>query len=127
MNHERIVLACKHAGTMLPDYWSGHHLAHIQVPVDPTTTITQLRAALHSELNEGAVMGSDRRTRDDSGEVGDRWYKAAHAAIYRDVRLSHPRTTLRPFRELKPQPEDSDVTVYAYFVFQDLNPNAEQP
>lgn len=127
MNHERIVLACLHADTCLPDYWSGHHLAHIQVPVDRDTTITQLRAALHSELNQGAVAGSDRRTRDDSGEVGDRWYKAAHAAIDRDVRLKHPRTTLRPFRDLEQQEEDSEITVYAYFVFQDLNPNAEQP
>ena len=127
MTHERIVLACQHADTCLPDYWSGHHLAHIQVPVYHDTTITQLREALHRELNEGAVMGSDRRTRDDSGEVGDRWYKAAHAAIDRDVRLKHPRTTLRPFRDLEPQTEDSEFTVYAYFVFQDLNPNAEQP
>ena len=127
MQHERIVLACLHADTCLPDYWGGHHLAHIQVPVYHDTTITELRAALHSELNEGAVMGSDRRTRDDSGEVGDRWYKAAHAAIDRDVRLKHPRTTLRPFRDLEPQEEDSEITVYAYFVFEDLNPNAEQP
>lgn len=127
MTHERIVLACLHADTCLSDYWGGHHLAHIQVPVHHDTTITELRAALHRELNEGAVMGSDRRTRDDSGEVGDRWYKAAHAAITRDVRLKHPRKTLRPFRDLEPQTEDSDFTVYAYFVFEDLNPNAEQP
>jgi hypothetical protein len=112
---------------MLPDYWSGHHLAHIQVPVDRTTTITQLRAALHSELNEGAVAGSDRRTLDDSGPDGDAWYKAAHAAIDRDVRLKHPRTTLRPFRDLEAQLDDDDYSVYAFFVFVDLNPNAPQP
>lgn len=125
MNHERIVLACQHAGTMLPDYWSGHHLAYIQVPVGRDTTITQLRAALHSELNEGAIAGSDRRTRDDAEEFDD-WLKAAHAAIDRDVRLNHPRTTLRPFRDLGAQLDD-DYSVYAFFVFADLNPNAPQP
>ena len=125
MTHERIVLACQHAGTMLPDYWSGHHLAHIQVPVDRGTTITQLRAALHSELSQGAIAGSDRRTRDDVDEFGA-WLKAAHAAIDRDVRLKHPRTTLRPFRDLEAQ-LDGDYSVYAYFVFADLNPDAPQP
>ena len=123
MQHERIVLACQHAGTMLPDYWSGHHLAHIQVPVDRDTTITQLRAALHSELSQGAIAGSDRRTRDDAEDF-DSWLKAAHAAIDRDVRLKHPRTTLRPFRDLDVQLDDDDHSVYAFFVFVDLNPNA---
>lgn len=125
MQHERIVLACQHAGTMLPDYWSGHHLAHIQVPVYRDTTITQLRAALHSELNEGAIAGSDRRTRDDAEDF-DNWLKAAHAAIDRDVRLKHPRTTMRPFRHLEAQLDD-DYSVYAFFVFVDMNPNAPQP
>lgn len=127
MNHERIVLACKHAGTMLPDYWGGHHLAHLQVPVDRGTTITQLRAALHSELNEGAVAGNDRRTRDDSGPDGDAWYKAAHAAIERDVRLKHPRTTLRPFGHLEADAGEDGASIYAFFVFEDLNPNAPRP
>lgn len=70
------------------------------------------------------MAGSDWRTRDDSGADGDAWYKAAHAAIERDVRLKHPRSTLRPFGDIEEVLEDSDYTVYAYFVFVDLNPNA---
>lgn len=113
----RIVLNCQHAGTCLPDFWSGHHAAHIQVPVSRDTTMKELRQMLHRELNEGAVAGSDDRTRDDSGDIGDAWYKAAHAAINRDVRLAKRG---KPFGNLEPESEDDYCeSVYAFFVFTD--------
>jgi len=115
--NERIKLNCFHVDTCLPDYFGGHHKAHIQVPVYPHMTLGELRKALHNELNQGAVGGSDTRTRDDNGVIGDKWYKAAHAAINRDVRQSGPGRK-RPFSDI----EDGDdcATVYAYFIFDDV-------
>ena len=111
----RIVLNCQHAGTDLPDYWGGHHAAHIAVPVTRDTTMKELRQMLHDELNQGAVAGNDDRTRDDSGDVGDAWYKAAHAAVDRDVRVAKRG---KPFGHLEPESDDGE-SVYAYFVFAD--------
>ena len=113
----RIVLSCQHVDTCLSGFWSGHHAAHIQVPVSRDTTMKELRRMLHSELNEGAVAGNDDRTRDDSGDIGDAWYKAAHAAIDRDVRLAKRG---KPFGHLEPESEDDCCeSVYAFFVFTD--------
>lgn len=117
MTMQRVILNCQHADTCLPDYWSGHHLAHIAVPVCRQTTMRDLRRALHAELSQGAVAGSDDRTRDDSGTVGDAWFKAAHAAINRDVKLASAGRRL-PFGDLEAA-DDDDVSVYAYFVFSD--------
>lgn len=113
----RIVLNCQHADTCLSDFWGGHHAAHIQVPVGRDTTTKELRQMLRSELNQGAVAGSDDRTRDGSGDIGDAWFKAAHAAINRDVRLGKRG---KPFGDLEPESEDDRCeSVYAFFVFTD--------
>lgn len=113
----KIRLNCQHAATCLSDYWSGHHLAHICIPVYRGMSPAAVRAALHSELNQGAVMGSDDRTRDDSGYIGDAWFKAAHAAVNRDVKPAR-KGTRQLFMDLEPETEDSE-SVCAYFVFTD--------
>lgn len=114
-------LTCAHVDTCLPDYWSGHHLAHISVPVYNGTTPKALRDALHGELNQGAVCGSDDRTCDDSGDIGDAWYKAAHAAINRDIKHKvKGKRNLFPDLEKPPKNGNRDFDdVYAYFVFID--------
>ena len=111
----KITLSCIHYDTCLPDYFGGHHLAWICVPVDKRTTFQGLRDSLHSKLNMGAIGGNEPLTRDDSGEDGDKWFKAAHAAINRDVK---PRVkgTRRPFADIEPADESEDC-VYAYFIF----------
>ena len=111
----KITLSCIHYDTCLPYYFGGHSLAWVCFPVDKRTSFKGLREGLHSELNMGAIGGSEPLTRDDSGEEGDAWFKAAHAAINRDVR---PRVkgTRRPFADIE-SAEDSDDSVYAYFVF----------
>ena len=104
-----------HADTCLSCYWRGDSRAHLQVPVYRGMKVSDLRRALHNELNEGAVAGSDERTRDDSGDIGDLWYKRAHAAINRLKTINRARTL---FHDLEPYSED-DETVYAFFVFVD--------
>lgn len=39
----------------LPDYFGGHHLPVLQVPVDGATTRRQIANMLHSELNIGVI------------------------------------------------------------------------
>lgn len=82
----------------------------------------ELRSALHSELAQGVVAGADERTRDDSGDIGDAWYKAAHAAINRDVRFKSKNARL-PFRDLEEDGDDCE-SVYAFFVFSDIERQA---
>lgn len=113
----RIILEAVHVDTCLPCYWSGHHLAHVQIPVYRGMSLKAIKDALHSELNEGAVAGSDERTRDDSGEEGDKWYAAAHAAVNR---IKPEKKGQRQFFMDLEEPDDHalyDDSVYAFFVF----------
>lgn len=112
-------LECAHADTCLPDYWGGHHAAHIQVPVYKGMHLSELKSALHSELNQGAVMGSDERTFDNSGAIGDAWYKRAHAAINRIKPAVKGKRRLFEDLEESSAADDGCATVYAYFVFID--------
>ena len=115
----KITLNCQHADTCLSDFWGGHHLAHVSIPVWRGMTPAEVRRQLHSEINQGAIAGSDDRTRDDSGAVGDAWFKAAHAAINRDVRPAR-KGARRLFLDLEPETDDDcGESVYAYFVFAD--------
>lgn len=115
----RIVLECAHVDTCLSDFWGGHHLAHVQIPATRGMTLAEVKRQLHSELNQGAVAGNDERTRDGSGEEGDAWYKAAHAAVNKIKPAV--KGTRRVFMDLEETPEDDDCgeTVWAYFVFQE--------
>ena len=51
-------LECAHVDTCLPDYWSGHHLPHVQIAVWRGMTMRQVKQAIRDELRQGAVMGS---------------------------------------------------------------------
>lgn len=123
----KIKLNCQHAGTCLADYWSGHHLPHVQIPVYRGMTPKAVRDALRDELQQGAVMGSDDDARLLSADCvrpgeekrADALTRAAYAAINRDVK---PRVkgTRRLFLGLEPADSD-DGEVYAFFVFADAN------
>lgn len=109
-------LECVHADTCLPDYWGGHHLAHISIPVYGRMSLRDIKSALRSELNQGAIGGSDERTRDDSGEIGDAWFYRAHAAVNR-IKPSKKGQRLF-FADVEPPNDDElEECVYAYFVF----------
>lgn len=109
-------LDCVHADTCLPDYWSGHHLAHVQIPVYKGIHLSEVKRLIRRELWDGAVMGNNPLTRDDSGEAGDKWYSKANAAVNR---IQHAQKgKRRMFESLEPAHDnDGEATVYAYFVF----------
>lgn len=110
-------LACIHADTCLSDYWGGHHLPHVAVPVNRDTTFADLRTMIIDELRAGAVAGADA-TPEETYENDD-WYAAACEAVERDVQPRVPGTEY-PFRDLDDYDEDEDEheeSVYAYFVF----------
>lgn len=107
-------LECCYVRTCSPDYWGGHHMAHITIPVYGPMTMRDIKRALHTELNDGAICGNDERSWDDSGDIGDAWYARAHAAVNRIKPAEGHKG--RFFKDIK-QDEDADYLVYAYFVF----------
>jgi hypothetical protein len=102
-------LDCAFADVCLPDYWSGHHLPYIQVPVYRGMTLAELKRELKSELNNGYVANEPHSK--GTYRASDSWYRAANAAI---GRITANSNTL--FNDLEDD-EDGD-SVYAYFVFQ---------
>lgn len=123
----RIILECVHADTCLPDYWPGHHLPHISVPVYNGMTLKALKQALKSELAQGCVMGSDNAAMllsadyvgKENEKLADKLTAAAYAAINRIRPARKGQRAL--FKDLPKEEEDQDYSVYAYFVFRDLN------
>ena len=86
-----IKFECCHADTCLSDYWSGHHLPHVQIPVYRGMTLKEVKDAIRSELSQGAVMGSTDNARllsadmvrPDEEKQADRVTRAAYAAVNR--------------------------------------------
>ena len=113
-------LTAHYADCCLPDYWGGHHLAHISAPVDGRTTISELRAALLDELNQGAIAGNDERTQDHHPQFGQ-WLKAARAAVRRDIKMRAGKR--RPFPDLDVATDyDDGPSAYCFVVFMEYRP-----
>lgn len=109
-------LECAHVSTCLPDYFGGHHLAWVCIPIYKALSLVEIKSAIRSELNQGAIGGSDERTRDDSGEIGDAWFYRAHAAVNRIKPTKKGQR--RFFADVEtPNGDESEDCVYAYFVF----------
>jgi len=122
-----IKFECCHADTCLSDYWSGHHLPHVQIPVYRGMTLAQVKREIKSELSQGAVMGSTDNARllsadmvrPDEVKQADRVTLAAYAAVNR-MRLADPRKR-KLFMELEEIDEnDCCESVYAFFVFVEM-------
>ena len=111
-----------HADTCLPDYWSGHHLPHVQIAVDNSTTIGDVRAAIRREIRDGAIMGNcdiarllgADIVRENEEALANAFTRAAYAAVNKIK-----ATKRRPFTHLSPSTGDDDETVWAYFVLRD--------
>lgn len=117
---------CCHADTCLPDYWSGHHLPHVQISVWPGMSLAHIRAAIRSEISQGAVMGSTVEARLLSADMvapaeerrADMLTRRAYAAV---ARMKPARKGQRRFfTDLQRTEDDDSATVYAFFVFRTL-------
>jgi len=117
-----IKFECCHADTCLSDYWSGHHLPHVQIPVWPGMTLKQVKSALHSELREyvsgsGELADAFSYDLSEDHERTEELHKAAHDAIDA-LELADP-TKDDCFTNLEEIDENDDCSgsVYAFFVF----------
>lgn len=125
-----IKFECCHADTCLSDYWSGHPLPHVQIPVYRGMTLKDVKSAIKDELSQGAVAGSTDNARllsadmvgEDEVKQADRVFRAAYAAVNR-MRLADPRKRKRKlFMDLEEQDENDGCSdsVYAFFVFVEI-------
>ncbi len=98
---------CAFSDLCLPDYFAGNAKPWLCIPVDRCTTLAEIKEALKSELNQGAI-GGDWEAKEKPG-----FYDAAELAIDEITATSDT-----PFiNSLEDAPEDYDGdSVYAYFV-----------
>jgi hypothetical protein len=124
---EMIKFECCHADTCLSDYWSGHHLPHVQIPVYRDMTLKDVKSAIKDELRQGAIMGntdnarllSADMVRPDEEKQADRVTRAAYAAVNR-MQLVNPRKR-KLFMDLEESTDDDcSDSVYAFFVFVEI-------
>lgn len=108
---------CCHVDTCLPDYWGGHHLPHIQIPVWPGMTLKEIKRLLHNELSQGAIAGSDMPGEHEEIEKFWKLVRKFKAAVNRLQPAK--KSQRRFFRNIEASEDDDDDTssVYAYFVF----------
>lgn len=120
---------CCHADTCLPDYWSGHHLPHVSVPVWRGMTLKELREAIAGELRHGAVCGSTYEAsllsrdviREEEEPLAGRLTELAYRAIEQLATDKGRSGRQRLFKDLDHTTDDDyGESVYAYFVFRGL-------
>lgn len=109
-------LICIHTDTCLPDYFSGDARPWVTIPVFKGMTLKQIKADLHSEINQDAVGGDIQLYDMDQKEL-DSWYRRSHAAINRIK--PEIKNTRRFFMNLEDTDKNDDFSdnVQAYFVF----------
>lgn len=105
-------LECIHVDTCSPDYWGGHHLPHVSIPIYGAMSLPDIKRALKSEIHQGAVCGSIDSKTLESPE----WFKRSIAAVNR-IKGQDPKKR-KYFTDI-PVDDDSDYSVYAYFVFRE--------
>ena len=118
------VLEVIHADTCLPDYWSGHHLPHVQIPAWRGMTLAEIKRGILAELNE-CIHGADATPlhdwADDYDEAyAESWHRRARAAVCR--MKPNKKGQRRFFLDLEETSQDDydAPDVYAFFVFRPL-------
>lgn len=127
-NSKRIRLECIHADTCLPSYWSGHHYPHVQIAALSGMSGKDIRDAIKSELSQGAVMGNSHNAMllasdyvgPENAKEAEQIFKAAIAAVNRMRPATKGKRKF--FTDLEPLDDNADGSdsVYAYFVFVEL-------
>lgn len=102
-----------HADTCLSDYWGGHHLPHVSVPVDGATTVKEVLEGIRSELNQGAVAGS----LDWEPVESEEFHAACMKAVQELTELNAGILNKAAFPDLEIQNDDCSESVMAFFVF----------
>lgn len=111
--------------TCLADYWSGHHLPTLQVPVWRGMTFKELKHMLSYDLRVGAIGGSGELAQHlGECESEDPVLLAAEQAI-ENMTLNNPAENpddTQLFLELlEEDPEEDAESVYAFFVFREVD------
>lgn len=103
-----------HADTCLSDYWGGHHLPHVAIPVDGAITVQEVFDGIRSELNQGAVAGSLDWEVVESDEFHDACMQAVQELLEMNVDILNKPAfpTLDLWEE-----DDCSESVMAFFVF----------
>ena len=96
-------LECCHADVCLSDYWGGHHLPHVAIPLWPNMTCQDVQNSIRSELWQDAVAGADFNPDDVE------WFAAACESVDRIETREHPFNDLENYED-----------VYAYVVFREV-------
>lgn len=107
-------LECIHADTCLPDYWTGHHLPHMSIPVFKGMTLEEIKKGLLNELNLDALMGN-------IPDIESSEYAELCTAIKKAIQEIKPKNEKQKtfFNDLEENDEDSETSPYAYFVFKE--------
>lgn len=116
-------LSISHLCTCLPDYFTGHHSAYLQISVEPKMTLRDVRDRMRETLRHGEIQGGGRLAFLLNGDfVGaanekeaDKAVRAAFAAIAR-VKGVKPRQRTVDFFE----DADRDAEIYAYFAINEV-------
>lgn len=114
-----------HADTCLPDYWSGHHKPHVSIPVYKGMTLKEIKSLIRSQINMGAIAGNDDDTvllshsfiPPEDEKRADQLTRAAYAAVNR---MRPAKKGQRKFFTDLPDQDDADYSIYAYFVFMEI-------
>lgn len=112
-----------HVDTCLPDYWTGHHLPHVQIPVYRGISLKEIKELIRHELRHGYVMGTcdDARllsadmVRPEEEKRSDYLTRKAYAAVNRIKPAKKGQRKF--FLDLEETSDESADTVYAFFVF----------
>lgn len=111
-----------HYDTCLPDYFSGHHNAYIQIPAYNGMSLKEVKQGLRNEIAMGAVGGNDRIAYLLSSDyVQPSEEKEATKAVYAAINRMKPskKGQRKFFTDLEKDIDNVFDSVYAYFLIVD--------
>ena len=109
-----------HVDTCLPDYWHGHHLMHLSIPVWHGMSLQNIKDSLISELSQNAICGY----------IPDEWQQEGNEYELSEYGYSQARDCINALTPINPEQiefftdiendETGEFPVYAYFVFVEI-------